>query len=896
VLTRLQTTLAGRYRLERELGRGGMATVYLAQDLRHDRPVALKVLHPELAEVLGPERFLREIRLAARLQHPHILSVHDSGQSDVRSHRGAPLLWFTMPYVEGESLRELLAKERQLPVEDALRITREAALALDYAHRHGVIHRDIKPENILLCDGQALVADFGIGRALGVATPGERLTEIGVVIGTPAYMSPEQAAGERELDARTDIYSLGLVLYEMLTGEPLYIGRNAQAIMAKRFAGDVPSIRRVRPAVAETVEQAVLQALAPVPADRFQTAAEFTRALSAPRVVPADRVASNPPLSSSAPHTGPSTASIAARPIWRSPAALASVLALLVIAGLGMFWLRSDRAPGESGTGQKRLAVLPFESLGASENEYFADGITDAVRGKLTAVPGLQVIARSSSSQYKHTAKTPQQIGRELGVEYLLTGTVRWEKGEGGPSRVQVSPELIDVADATAEWQQPFDAPLTDVFQVQADIAGRVAEALGVALGTGERQALAERPTANIAAYDAYLKGEETSGGLSSADPVALHRTATYYAQAVALDSTFALAWAQLSRANSVLYFTGTGSNTAEKALEGAQRALALAPERPEPYLALGDYHALVSREYAKALEQYARGRRLAPASADLLTATALAERSLGRWDSALEHLNQARRLDPRSVSAARRFAFALLYLRRYPEALTAYDRALALDPGDVAALQQRAMVFLAQAELPRARAVLRATPRDVDPAALVAYVAAYGDLVWLLDEKQQALLLRLTPGPFGDNRGAWGLALAQAHALRGNRGLARAYADSARAAFEAQLRDRRGDVEMRIFRAVALTYLGRRAEAVREGERSVAALPISKDAHIGAYFQHLLTRIYILAGEPDKALDRLEPLLRIPYWLSPGWLRIDPTFDPLRQHPRFQQLVASTS
>jgi tetratricopeptide (TPR) repeat protein len=183
-----------------------------------------------------------------------------------------------------------------------------------------------------------------------------------------------------------------------------------------------------------------------------------------------------------------------------------------------------------------------------------------------------------------------------------------------------------------------------------------------------------------------------------------------------------------------------------------------------------------------------------------------------------------------------------------------------------------------------------------VEPASLVAYVAAYGDLVWLLDEEQQALLLRLTPGPFGDNRGTWGLALAQAHALRGDWGLARAYADSARAAFEAQLRDRRGDVEPRIFRAVALAYLGRRAEAVREGEQSVAAWPISKDAHIGAYYQHLLARIYILAGEPDKALDQLEPLLKIPYWLSPGWLRIDPTFDPLRKHPRFQRLVAGTS
>ncbi len=874
----LAAALSDRYRIERELGRGGMATVYLAHDLRHDRPVALKVLHSELAHALGPERFLREIKLAARLQHPHIVSVHDSGQTDGAQHSG-PLLWFTMPYIEGESLRQRLTRERQLPVEDALRITREVALALDYAHRHGVIHRDIKPENILLCDGQAMVADFGIGRALGQPSPGERLTETGIVVGTPAYMSPEQAAGEREVDARTDIYSLGVVLYEMLAGEPPYTGATAQSIMAKRFSGEIPSIHRVRPAVPDPVERAVLQALAPVPADRFRTAAEFSQALTAAGAVPADRTI-----------PGPSTA---VRTRWRSPVTLASLLGLLLlVAGLATFFRRSHRAAGESGTGHKRLAVLPFESLGSPENEYFADGITDAVRGKLTTVPGLQVIARSSSSQYKQTGKSPQQIGRELDVAYLLTGTVRWDKGEGGRSRVQVSPELIDVANATAQWQQPFDASLTDVFLVQADIAGRVAEALGVALGAGERKALAERPTANLAAYDAYLRGEEISGGLSTAGQVALQRAETFYDRAASLDSTFALAWAQLSRANSLIFFRGTGASApGNKARQAAERALALAPGRPEGHLAMGDYHANVSRNYAEALRQYAEGGRLTPPRADLLTAAALVEQRLGRWDAALDHLDQARRLDPRSIFANRRYAFTLLWMRRYPEARAAYDRALTLDPGNVAGLQQKAMLSLVQGDLPGARAVLRAAPREVQPEALVAYVATYWDMVWLLDHEYTSRLLKLTLVPFGDDRGAWGLALAQAHLLRGDRRSSRAYADSARIAFEAQIREGASD-EQRIYHAIALAYLGRLAEAVREGEQAVAERPISQDAYTGAYHQHILVRIYVLAGQHEKALDRLEQLLEIPYLLSPGWLRVDPTFEPLRKHPRFQRLA----
>ncbi len=262
VLTHLQAALADCYRIERELGRGGMAVVYLAHDLRHDRPVALKVLHPELAETLGTDRFLREIKLAARLQHPHIVSVHDSGE--VRTGEGPAFLWFTMPYIEGESLRDHLRRERQLPVEEAVRITREVALALDFAHRHGIIHRDVKPENILLVDDQALVADFGIGRAIDSASADDGITNTGFAVGTPAYMSPEQAVGQRDIDGRTDVYSLGVVLYEMLAGEAPFGGPTAQAIIAKRMTGEIPSLRRLRPSVPEPLEGVVLTALAPI--------------------------------------------------------------------------------------------------------------------------------------------------------------------------------------------------------------------------------------------------------------------------------------------------------------------------------------------------------------------------------------------------------------------------------------------------------------------------------------------------------------------------------------------------------------------------------------------------------------------------------------------------------
>src|SRR5690348_14629214 len=271
--SQLQAGLSGSYTLERELGRGGMATVFLAQDLKHERPVALKVLHPELANSLGPDRFLREIKLAARLQHPHILTVLDSGETGGR-------LWFTMPFVEGESLRDRLRRERQLPVEDAVRIAREAAQALQYAHEHGVVHRDIKPENLLLTrDGNTLVADFGIARAIEAGSDEAKLTETGLVVGTPAYMSPEQASGDKGLDARTDVYSLGAVVYEMLAGEPPFTGATAQALIVKRLTEPPPSVRSVRPTVPEAVDHAIRRALAPIAADRFATAAQLAQAL-----------------------------------------------------------------------------------------------------------------------------------------------------------------------------------------------------------------------------------------------------------------------------------------------------------------------------------------------------------------------------------------------------------------------------------------------------------------------------------------------------------------------------------------------------------------------------------------------------------------------------------------
>ena len=467
---------------------------------------------------------------------------------------------------------------------------------------------------------------------------------------------------------------------------------------------------------------------------------------------------------------------------------------------------------------------------------------------------------------------------------------------------MNVSPELVEVrsrGEPTTRWQEPHDAPIADVFRVQTDIARGVAEALGVALGASQRLQLAEPPTENLAAYEAFLQGEQVSQKVESTEPAILRRALPYYEQAVALDTGFVEAWAQLSRLHSTLYFNGGTPSPAqaEAARAAAERALALGPARPEGRIALGIYHLFVLRkDNRRALEQFTLGLGLAPHHPELLSWAGLAEQYLGRWDEALEHFRQAYTLDPRSLSAARALAYACLMVRRYPEALAVVDPALARE-STARMFELKAMIHLAEGDLPQARAVVRAALRQVEPTTLVSTFGYFWDLYWVLEEPQQQLLLQLAPGEFDDNRASWGLVLAQTYALRRDLERAQAYADTARIAFEEQIKGAPADPQLYALYGVTLAYLGRKADAVRTGQRGMALATDTEQAQSleEAYVQHQLVRIYLLAGEREKALDQLEPLLKTPYYLSPGWLRIDPTFAPLRGNPRFERLVKGT-
>ena len=437
--TALAERLADRYRIEGEIGRGGMGVVFLAQDLQHGRPVALKVLLPELGTAIGAARFLREIQIAARLTHPHIVSVHDSGAVD-------DALYYVMPYIAGGSLRARLTREQQLSIEETVRIASQVADALHYAHERGIIHRDIKPENILFAGSHAMVTDFGVARAIADATL-ETLTATGRVVGTVTYASPEQVSAVRELDGRADLYSLGCVVYEMLTGEPPFTGPNSQAVMARHLTSPPPSVRVVRPAVPEAVSASVTRALAKVPADRFETVSEFARVLAA---------ALDPDATATA-------------------------------------------APRRS------IAVLPFVNLSPDpESEYFSDGITEEIMTSLSRIPDLRVTARTSSFAFKGKTQDVRSIGEHLGVGTVLEGSVRRAGG-----RLRVTAQLIETGQGYQLWTERFDRQLEDVFAIQDEIAARIAKALKVVLGESAAPSAGRTTPANLQAYDSYLRGRQ---------------------------------------------------------------------------------------------------------------------------------------------------------------------------------------------------------------------------------------------------------------------------------------------------------------------------------------------------------------------------------------------------
>ncbi len=638
----LQQSLAGRYRIDRKLGAGGMATVYLAHDLKHDRPVALKVLDPDLQAETGTGRFSREIRLAARLQHPHICSVYDSGESD-------DLCWFTMPYVEGESLEARLKREGQLPVGDALRIVREAAQALAYAHSQGVVHRDIKPGNLLLArDGSTLVADFGIARSMvrGAGGVNATVTQTGFAPGTPAYMSPEQQAALDDIDGRTDIYSLGIVLYESLLGERPHAGGALAAAMARLDGGSLPRVAARRPDIPPGLDPLLNRALAFDRDQRFATMAALGDALDEVR-------------------------------LGRGKAA-GGLMTRLTGAMRNLFATppAPPVAPAESTkTPPTSAAVLPFRDLSPAQDQtYFSDGLAEELTTALSRIPGLKVAGRSAAFRFRGPSVDAREAGRSLGVGAVLSGSVR-KSGE----RLRVGAQLLSVADGFELWSESYDRHLADVFRVQEEIAQSIASALRVRLGTAT-QAIAPVPTHDLQAYDLFLQGrfawhQRTAQTLPEA--------ARCFEAAVKLDPTFARAWAGVADAYTLLPpYCGTSPGIAwPRAKSAANQAISLDPRLPDAHTSLAYGTMLYEWDWVRSEQSFRRAIDADPSYqiAHHWYADFLAGR--GRFEEALAAMLRARELDPLSRITGVELAWVYHLLGRHDDAEAQVRQVLRLDP-----------------------------------------------------------------------------------------------------------------------------------------------------------------------------------------------------------------------
>ncbi len=885
LIDRLQSALRGTYRLERELGGGGMSRVFLAEENELSRKVVIKVLPPELGAGISVDRFRREIQLAARLQHPHIVPLLSAGHAD-------DLLYYTMPFIEGESLRARIARAGELPIGEALRMLRDVSDALVCAHEQGVVHRDIKPDNILLTHSHAVVTDFGVAKALSEASGETSLTSTGIALGTPAYMAPEQAVADRHADHRVDIYALGAVGYEMLTGRPPFTAITAQAVLAAHLTKEPEVITKTRAAVPAALAALVMRCLEKNPADRWQSSAEVLHQIEAM----ATPSGGTPPLTSIAPPREPIAPPSRG---WARRVGIGVVVGLAVLgAAFGLMKGNRREASQVAPADRKKLVVLPFANLGRADEEYFADGLTEEITSRLAAVQGLGVISRTSAIQYKSTTRNIRQIGEELGVDYVLEGTVRWEKPAAGPSRVRVTPQLIKVSDDSHVWADRYDAVLSEVFQVQSTIAEQVINALGVALLEPARAALEVKPTKNLEAYDNYLRGNKYFQTYTEED---LRTAERFYQKAVDLDTSFALAYARLSQTHDALHWFGHDRTRErrEQARQTAERALQLEPQLPEAHLALGMHYYHGALDYQRALNEFDLARARQPNNSDVLAAIGYVQRRQGKWEEAEASVSEALQLDPRAASVNLEQGITKGLLRKYDEADKYLQRAIDLSPDEPHAYGRKAQFQLnANGDTLKARQTIAVAITRMGMERVAPFLAGFWmtDLLFLdRDSAYQAQLGSITARSFGSDAAPYHWFKARWHRDRGDLKASRADLDSAAAILERDLQKaaeewRPGPLHSRL--GLVYARLGRKSEAIRVGMRGAELLPVSKDAFFGVDRHIALAEIYAQVNEPDRAIAELEYALSVPSWISKQGVRVDPDWDPIRHHPRFKKLV----
>ncbi|HUV29956.1 MAG TPA: protein kinase [Acidobacteriota bacterium] len=838
--------VVSHYKIIEKIGAGGMGEVYLAEDTRLKRQVALKFLQAQFAANQEMKaRFTREAQAAATLKHPNIVTIYE-----VSEYQGRP--FFAMECCEGQSLRDMI-KQQKLTLSQIADLALQICEGLQEAHEAGIVHRDVKPSNIILDKkGRPKLVDFGLATIQG----GEKLTRSGSTLGTIGYMSPEQIQ-VKKIDERSDLFTFGVVLYEMITGRLLFKG-DTEAGILHSVLNDIPEpLARYKSGVSAELQQIVSKLLEKDPALRYQTAAGVIsdlKRLSVPGKPIEKRKAG----------------------FWMGASVVVAIVAIAVI--ITTLWLdkRTNRK-----TENIMLAVLPFENLGDPEDEYFADGITDEITSRLGMVHRLGVISRTSAMRYKNTDKTIPQIGAELGVEYVLEGTIFWDKSSD-TDRVRIIPQLIDVKNDVHVWSDKIERPLTALFAVQAGIATYVAKALDITLLESERQAVEERLTESTEAYDYYLLGlKYIDRSFSRGDvDVALE----LFEKAVEIDSNFALAYARLSKALSLVYWLhDADAQIQERAKLALDRAVELSPDDPMIHEALANYYYRCHRDYERALEELALAQLRLPNNFEILGTIGYIKRRQGRWQESVEYQEKSLALNPRSPRYAWDIGETYMCMRDYELANEWFDRAITLDPHWPSAHNAKAFVhLLRKGDYAAASSVLESASRTIDTEKLV-YLWASPDI---FSRRYQAALDRLPSDGFWSTRGL-------IYYLMGDTSRSAVCYDKVRLALEQQTSIGRAYDGLReASLGVVYAYLGRAEDALRLGRKAMDLLPLSVDAHQGSRIVLRMAWIHLALGDYDSAIDLLDQSLSIPSELSVAYLRGHPLYDPLRDHPRFQALI----
>jgi serine/threonine protein kinase/predicted Zn-dependent protease len=840
------------YRVDSRLGSGGMGEVYLAEDSKLKRRVALKFLPHRLREdATASEYLLNEARAASKVNHPNLVSIYSIEKTDDR-------YFIVMEYVVGKTLRQII-DESDLPTDKKINIALQIAAGLKAAHDHDIVHLDIKPDNIIVTsDNQVKILDFG----LALFKDSIKLAKPDKITGTLAYSSPEQVQNQA-IDKRSDIFSLGVVLYELFEGDLPFKGDYGAALIYSIVNEDPPPLKK---GISKDIKEIINRALEKNPDRRYQDLSELLTNLEHLTNLTISKVDIN------------------ARSTFRKRIFQAMVVIfVLAIMGTVLYKIYFTFIPQEELT-KKILAVLPFKNLGQPGDEYFADGLSDAIITELAKSPAIGIISITSAMQYKDSEKNIEEIGHELGADYLLMGTIQWNKGSK-TDNIKISPKLASVKGNTYLWAETYEANLEKIFETQNEIAGEVSSALGIKFADEFNLNADNPPTLNIEAYDYYLKGNlYFNRGWEKND---LSIAIKMYEKATEIDPDFAIAYAMLSRAHACLYwdyYDRTGSRLV-LARQAIDRALEINPNLPEAKLALGIYY-YSQMEYEPALDLFLEVLRYQPNNIEAIAAVAGVYRHTGILEKAAEQYKLAFKLDPRSCIRA--FDVGLTYgmMRKYPEAIKYLTQANDLTPDWPMAYILKAWLYLFwKGDIIEASEVLKSASAKANLEQSEYYW-------WLLRIVENDYQKAIAETRLKTDTTSYYLQLARLYRLSNQDELQKIYSDSARSILESKVSNEPENARFQSQLGLAYAGLGNKELAIEHGLKAISIIPPSKEAIYSLFFLANLGEIYVLVGQPDKAIDQLEYSMRIPGFISAPYLKLDPVWRSLQDNPRFQKLL----